>query len=161
MMIQTTHNDKIIKYNEDGNKWECPAIDVVGASLSAVKAKINDFDAKERKLGKGVVLRKIDNYRYGKGDQVPLVRATMLDKDFEPDARHIAVWISHVDGGQREKVGLHSLILDTPENLATLKECERLSKEASELTAKELKLRADIPRVTVDQIKALALEVKP
>lgn len=162
MTIETTHNGKRITLNEEGDFWECREIALEAKSLSALKKKINDFDAVERRLGSGVVLRKIDNYRsYGAKEAAPLVRATMLDKDFEPGATHIAVWISHVDGGQREKVGIHSLILDTPENLAALAEESRLRREADALVKKATQVRDAIPRMTVDQIKALALEVKP
>lgn len=124
------------------------------------KAKINDFDAKERKLGNGVVLIHVNGYRFrSKNEIAPKVKATMLDKgDLD---KYPAVWISHVDTKQREKVGLHALALDTPENVATLHEAERIEKEAALMLKKAEKMRADIKRVTVEEIKAMALDVKP
>lgn len=158
--IQTEHNGHAIKYDEGTDIWLCNGIDANAKTLTALKAKINDFDAKERKLGKdGVLLLKIDGYRYS-NDLVQKVRATMLDKDINPGDNYATVWISHLSDKQREKVGLHILCLDTPENLAALAEADRLEKEGAALMKKGEKVRADIPRVTVEQIKAMALAVK-
>ena len=62
-MIETTHNDHSIRYDEGSDEWTCSAMDLKAKSLSALKAKINDFDAKERKLGNGVVLIHVNGYR--------------------------------------------------------------------------------------------------
>jgi hypothetical protein len=160
MTIETTHNDHPIRYDESDDEWYCPAMDLKAKTLSALKAKINDFDAKERKLGNGVVLIHVNGYRFrSKNEIAPKVKATMLDKgDLD---KYPAVWISHVDTKQREKVGLHSLILDTPENIATLEEAFRMEQEAAATVKKAEKMKADIKRVTVEEIKAMALPVKP
>jgi hypothetical protein len=160
MTLQTTHNDHLILYYEHNDEWKCASLDLSAKTLSALKTKINDFDAKERRLGKGVVLIHVGGRRYYSGQMIaPKVRATMLDKnDLE---KYPTVWISHLEGGQREKVGLHSLIVDTPENVAVLVEADRLEKEAKALEKKAEKMRADIKRVSVEEIKAMALAVKP
>lgn len=160
MTIETTHNDHPIRYDESGDEWHCPAMDLKAKTLSALKAKINDFDAKERKLGNGVVLIHINGYRFrSKTEIAPKVKATMLDKgDLE---KYPCVWISHLDTKQREKVGLHSLALDTRENYAALAEADRLEKEAAVMTKRAEKMRAEIKRITVEEIKAMALPVKP
>ena len=160
MTIETNHNDHPIRYDETADEWTCPAMDLKAKTLSALKAKINDFDAKERKLGNGVVLIHVNGYRYSsQKDIAPKVRATMLDKgDLD---KYPAVWTSHVYTKQREKVGLHALALDTPENVATLHEADRIEKEAALMVNKAVKMRADIKRVTVEEIKAMSLAVKP
>lgn len=158
--ITTTHNDRPIHYDETNDEWQCPAVDVKAKTLSALKTKINDFDAKERKLGTGVVLIKIDGYRFRSSKEIaPKVRATMLDK--EATENHAAVWISHLSDGQREKTGIHALALDTPENIAILTEADRIEKQAAADNKRAEKMRADIKRITVDELKAMALEVKP
>lgn len=159
MTIQTTHNEQVCIYSEDSDKWTCSAYDLEAKSLSGLKAKINDFDAKERRLGKdGVALLYLDGFRSRAPQRV---RATMLDKGIEEGSKYAAVWISGTEDKTRSKVGIHSLILDTPENIATLKESERISKDANDLLKKAEKMRSDIKRLTVEELKAMALEVKP
>lgn len=160
MQITTEHNDRKITYTEHSDEWECKELDVKAKTLSALKTKINEVDAAERRLGKnGVILIHVGNYRYHKSVTYPKVRATLLDKG-ERDGYN-AVWITHVDSKSREKVGLHSLILDTPENLATLAEADRIEKEASIMSKKADKMRDSIKRITAEEMKAMALEVKP
>ncbi len=156
-MITTEHKGHTIAYDEDTNKWECRALDMSAPSLKTLQKKIDDFEAKERKLGEnGVRLLFISNYRFS-NKRYSEVRATMLDKseDFH------AVWITHISNGQREKVGLHSLMLDTPENRKAIDDAEALEKEAKAMDKKAEKMKADIPRITKEQIKAMALEAKP
>ena len=162
MTIETTHNGKRITYGENSDDWSCGEYDLTAKTLSALKAKINDFDAKERKLGKnGVTLLKVGGYRIMSNKEIfQRVRATLLDKDIEPGSNHACVWITHLDG-QREKVILHSLIIDTPENIATLTEADRLKKEGAATIKRAEKMEADIKRLTVEEIKAMALDVKP
>lgn len=155
--IVVNHNDLRITYSEIDNEWKCHELGLNAKSLSALRDKINDVDAKERKLGDGVKLIKLGGYK----SNVELVMATLLDKPIEAHDRYVAVWVKHVNGGQREKLGFQVLVNDTPENRATLVESARLQKEGYEIVAKAEKMRQDIPRVTVEEIKALALEVKP
>lgn len=161
MSLQTQHNDHVIWYSEQNDEWEYSALDLSAKTLSALKTKINAFDAKERKLGdNGVELLYIGHRRFSSREPLAIkVRATMLDKgDLE---RYPVVWISHVETKQREKCGFHSLILNTQENMEVLAEADRLEKEAAAITKKAQAMKEAIPRITVDQVKAMALETKP
>lgn len=160
MAIETTHNEHKIIYTHD-DEWRCIALDLEAKTLSGLKKKLNEFDSKERKLGdKGVIVLYMSNYRYTYTDKpVSKVRATMLDKG-ESDNWN-GVWITHIDSGSREKVGLHNLMHDTPENHQTIADAEAMFKEGQAMIRKAEKMKADIPRLTKDEIKAMALEVKP
>lgn len=160
-MMETDHNGHLIRYNEADDKWECRELDLTANCLSALKTKINDFDAKERRLGdKGVELLHVDSYRRNwSREDAAVVRATLLDKEIDFKGNHALVWITDKDK-QRQKVGLHSLMLNTPENIAVLEKAREIETKANLEIKRAQKMVADIPRMTVDQLKALALEVK-
>lgn len=159
MSIEIMHNNNIVRYDESSDEWCCSTLGIKAKTLSALKKKLNEFDAIERKLGKnGVVMLHLGHYRYHskKGDPV---RATMLDK--EDVDKYPCVWVTHVNSKDREKVGLCNLIPNTSENIAILEEALKLETEAKALTDKADKMRRDIKRLSVAEIKAMALDVKP
>lgn len=159
MSLETTHNDHTISYNENNDVWQCRELDLSAKTLSTLKTKINDFDAKERKLGKnGVALLYLGDWKNTDGVKV---RATMLNKAMEDGSNHAAVWISYIDSKTREKTGIHALVLDTPENHAVLAEAKNLEADAALLSKKAAAMRQNIKRLTVEELKAMALEVKP
>lgn len=158
MTVSTTYKSHVIVYNEDGNNWRTNGdIDLTASSLTALKKKIDELETVERRLGKGVELIYLGQ-RYGTKEIAPICRATMLDnEDLE---RYPRVWVSHADK-TREKVGFHALCLKTQENVDALTKADELDKQAAAIRKQAEATRAGIKRITVDQIKALALETKP
>lgn len=161
-MIETSHNEHKIRYNEGHSEdWECPALGLKSKSLAGLKTKLNEFDSKERKLGKnGVLLFKLEDSSFGFRPVGERVRATMLEKGIQDGDNHAVVWVTD-ESGSRSKCGTHALILDTPENMAILEEAKKIDAQSKALKEQAANMRKNIKRITIPELKAMALETKP
>jgi hypothetical protein len=160
-MIEIKHNEHSIRYDESSDLWECRSLEMEEKTLSALKTKINEFDAIERRLGDGVSLFLLEGAHgyLGLANDIK-VRATMLGKEIG-FGNIDGVWVSHIGSKKREKVYLKNLIYDTPRNVMDLRIADDLRKKADELYKESKNMLERIERVTVDGIKKLALETKP
>ncbi|AEI71145.1 hypothetical protein [EBPR siphovirus 5] len=147
MDFKTEHDGYEIRFYERDDSWSCLALGLSDRSLKGLKAKINKVTAQARRLD-AVELIEIGHYLGARH-----VIGTLLD---DGDTK---VWVSAPGRGNspptREKCALSGLALNTPENGAKLAEAKKLSDQAEALTKEAQAIRAAIPRVTAEQLRAL------
>lgn len=150
MSLETTHAGYQIHYSENDDLWRCWELDLDAPSLSALKNKINQWDAKARRLSNIPVLI-LSQY-----DRKPSRgTATMIDRDggvwcaVETATRH------HGVKSERKKLKPESLILDNPEGRSAIAELQRLAKIEDEAREAVKAARDKLPRPDLGAFKAL------
>lgn len=143
------HNGYDIRYREDENLWSCHTLDLEARSLKALRQKINEIDAVQRRVDH-VKAIKVDRWS---GNGRPCV-VTLIHDDGE-------CWITeHARGAykSRSKVSFNDLVLDNEENRAALV-VVKAAKAAAERASKHVEtLTKALPRVTRAQLLELKVQ---
>lgn len=156
-MIETTHQGYRIRYGENSDTWECFDLQLSANTLSSLKDKINKTLAEERKVGNVAVIRVGSSWSTRMEPGV----LTLLDANGTGYEKKPAGWVMFTDAKgrkKREKIALDELVLDTPENRATMdsyfKERERIRKleKAADATVEAM------PRVTHERLVEMKKE---
>lgn len=150
MSIEIEHGGYKVRYDEQADVWRCYDLDLEAKTLSALKTKINKVDADARRVDNVAVFKMSEHDRRPTAAFITLI-------DNEKD-----VWISgdKVKWGKpgREKTAVTNLILDIQENRDAIQEAIRLSKIADEASTRARDARIALPRMTMDQLRAIMPE---
>lgn len=152
-MIETEHRGYKIHYSENEDVWRAYALDVAGATLTAVKRKVDAIERKTRSVESIPAFHVAYRGNVCAGIITAKVGKTATGRHLYWD-RKDAVWFVNAESKSRSRVELKELIEDTSENRAKLEEWRRLSAIAhrAELEAKAA-LEA-IPRMSVEAMPA-------
>ena len=145
MPLSTEHSGYQILYVEADNIWRCPQLGLAAASLSDLRRDIDAADAATRQLNIPAFL--LDH----SGFSITPVLVVRADRDGEH------VWVANKvedpRNERREKVSLHRLVEDTPENRRLLLDWRDASRAVYEEGQRVSQRRDAIPRM--DRLRAM------
>lgn len=113
-------------YDEDENSWSVPAVDVSMPSLKELKGYIDN----------AYISTPLRVIFLGRGSSKSEAQSGRISRVNIKDRFNPTDMVFHYPSGGNRRVKANELILDTPENRATLAEIQRLDKEADELRYK-------------------------
>lgn len=161
--IEIDYNGRTLTFDERDDEWGCWPLKLKAKSLKTLKAKIDKLDGAARRVS----MPAIDLDRYGKASRVDIVLIAK-PRDWERrgysgeayNQRVPAVWTLAASGNSQEraKVRLDRLCAVTESNVASIKEAERLNKEARALNEQADAVIAAIPRLTLEELTAKGAE---
>lgn len=145
--IEIEYNGFRVAYSENSEVWVCYDLNLEAEKLSGLKAKISKVMAEARRVENVPVIE------IGFRNEFAVV--TLLDGD--------EVWImksgDDVSGKRnktrREKVKMTDLVLDTPENRASIEAFEKEVVRIRNLEKANRERLASIPRVTSETLKSI------
>ena len=139
MPLSTEHSGYQVLYIEADNIWRCPQLGVWAASLAALRREIDAADAATRQLNIPAFL--LDH----SGFSITPVLVVRADRDGEH------VWVANKvedpRNERREKVSLHRLVEDTPDNRRLLLDWRDASRAVYEEGQRVSQRRDAIPRM--------------
>lgn len=151
--IETEHRGYKIRYAENQDVWRAYALDVEGATLTAVKRKIDAIDRKARSTESIPVFKVGYRGALEAGVITAKVGKSATGRHIYWDAKD-AVWFVNTGTKSRSRVELSDLIEDTPENRARLDDYVRACNEIKVLEARAIGIRDAIPRMSMDAVPA-------
>lgn len=162
--IKIEHRGYTIRFNENADEWTCSEADYYSSpSLSKVKAKIDKMLLDVRKASSVTVFEISHGFGRMSRYESKLTEfvKTKHDKDWRGNAlppSHIVASVAARDGTKkpaRREMKLSDMMPDTPEAHAAYAACETLFREAKAAEKRAIAAFDAIPRVTLDDIRAL------
>lgn len=147
-MIETEHMGHPIRYGENSNEWTAPGLDLTASSLSALKTKINQWDAAKRRVSNMPVLTLAHNMAHGWGNELfEEATAVLLDAD------GTSIWVNkpslrHGVKGDRVKMPFDRVALDNEHNRASLAAVSAKRKLVREIQETIKEIEQGIQRVS-------------
>lgn len=139
MSISTEHGGYAIIYDETTDRWRAEQLSLEAATLSALRKLIDQTEHDSRRMNTAAFL--LDH----SGFSIVPVTVTLADADGK------SAWvINRVEDPQnvrREKVSLHRLVADTPDNRQLLLAWRDASRAIYEEGQRVARLRDSIPRM--------------
>ena len=148
-MIRTTHKEFDIFYDEDDNTWRCSELSMHAVSLGALKGKINDRLAAERRIEPPVPVFVMEYNAVLTGE------AVLLEAD-----KGDGVWVT-LSNKKRAKYAAERLVPLTPENGRLIDKARALDKESERLMREARNIRQNLKRYTVGELRQVGLKTKP
>jgi hypothetical protein len=139
MPISTEHSGYEIQYDEARDIWRADQLSLESATLSALRNLIDQAELQARQMDIAAFL--LDH----SGFSITPVSVVLADRDGK------SAWvINRVEdpkNHRREKVSLHRLVADTPDNRQLLLAWRDASRAVYEEGQRVARLRDDIPRM--------------
>lgn len=139
MSISTDHGGYQIVYDEARDVWRADQLSLEASALSSLRRMIDELEIESRQMETPAFL--LDH----SGFSIVPVTVVMADRDGK------SAWvINRVEDPKqvkREKVSLHRLVADTPENRLLLLSWRDASRAVYEEGQRVARMRDDIPRM--------------
>lgn len=155
--IKTEHNGREITYAENQDIWRCWDLEMEASTLSALKAKLDKFDADQRRVAQVPAFRIGSMYERPEKEPVQIV-LVVAEKDIPEwhKSEGPQVWVvptSKKGSKSRQKVSLSSLMPDTPEAAAAYEAFLQASEELRLAQASASIAFKAIPRVSLEALQ--------
>ncbi|MCX5514438.1 hypothetical protein C3941_15295 [Kaistia algarum] len=139
MRISTYHSGYEIHYDETTDLWRASQLSLEAATLSALRSIIDQAELEARQMNVTAFL--LDHSGFS------IVPVTVVLADRDGKSAWVINRVEDPKNVKREKVSLHRLVADTPENRQLLLAWRDASRAVYEEGQRVSRMRDDIPRM--------------